>query len=60
MLDAVFASEDTGNAMGEELGAIVEGSAATFKLWAPTAQDVELVLYSEDLQSSQVIPMTKH
>ncbi len=39
MLDAVFASEDAGNAMGEELGAIVEGSAATFKLWAPTAQD---------------------
>jgi pullulanase len=59
VLDAVFASEDTGNAMSEELGAIVEGSAATFKLWAPTAQDVELVLYSEDLQSSQVIPMTE-
>ncbi|MFA0196781.1 pullulanase-type alpha-1,6-glucosidase [Vibrio artabrorum] len=59
VLDAVFASEDAGNAMGEELGAIVEGSAATFKLWAPTAQDVELVLYSEDLQSSQVFPMTE-
>ncbi len=59
VLDAVFASEDAGNAMSEELGAIVEGSAATFKLWAPTAQDVELVLYSEDLQSSQVIPMTE-
>ncbi|MCW0469399.1 hypothetical protein OH492_11515 [Vibrio chagasii] len=27
------------------------------KLWAPTAQDVELVLYSES-KSSQVIPMT--
>ncbi|CAH6847530.1 Pullulanase [Vibrio chagasii] len=59
VLDAVFASEDTGNAMGEELGAIIDGSAATFKLWAPTAQDVELVLYSEDLKSSQVIPMTE-
>ncbi|MEZ8649298.1 pullulanase-type alpha-1,6-glucosidase [Vibrio splendidus] len=59
VLDAVFASEDAGNAMGEELGAIVEGSAATFKLWAPTAQDVELVLYSEDLQSSQVFAMTE-
>ncbi|TCV31009.1 pullulanase-type alpha-1,6-glucosidase [Vibrio crassostreae] len=60
VLDAVFASEDAGNAMAEELGAIVEGSVATFKLWAPTAQDVELVLYSEDLQSSQVIPMTEN
>ncbi|CAH6796361.1 Pullulanase [Vibrio chagasii] len=60
VLDAVFASEDTGNAMGEELGAIIDDSAATFKLWAPTAQDVELVLYSEDLQSSQVIPMTEN
>ncbi|MEZ9070713.1 DUF5116 domain-containing protein [Vibrio splendidus] len=59
VLDAVFASEDAGNAMGEELGAVVEGSATTFKLWAPTAQDVELVLYSEDLQSSQVYPMTE-
>ncbi|MFA0562510.1 pullulanase-type alpha-1,6-glucosidase [Vibrio sp. 10N.222.51.C8] len=59
VLDAVFASEDAGNAMAEELGAIVEGSAATFKLWAPTAQDVELVLYSEDLKSSQVFPMTE-
>lgn len=60
VLDAVFASEDAGNAISETLGAIVEGSAATFKLWAPTAQDVELVLYSEDLQSSQVIPMTEN
>ncbi|MCG9693204.1 pullulanase-type alpha-1,6-glucosidase [Vibrio sp. Isolate22] len=60
VLDAVFASEDAGNAISEPLGAIVDGDSATFKLWAPTAQDVELVLYSEDLQSSQVIPMAEN
>ncbi|WP_434567417.1 pullulanase-type alpha-1,6-glucosidase [Vibrio chagasii] len=60
VLDAVFASEDAGNAISEPLGALVDGDSATFKLWAPTAQDVELVLYSEDLQSSQVIPMTEN
>ncbi|WP_139683753.1 pullulanase-type alpha-1,6-glucosidase [Vibrio tasmaniensis] len=59
VLDAVFANKETGNAMGETLGAIVEGNTTTFKLWAPTAQDVELVLYSEDRQSSKVIPMTE-
>ncbi|MCJ2376324.1 pullulanase-type alpha-1,6-glucosidase [Vibrio sp. ZSDZ34] len=48
VLDAVFADEAGGNAIGEQLGAIVSGSDATFKLWAPTAKDVKVELYNDD------------
>lgn len=48
VLDAVFADEAGGNAIGEQLGAIVSGSDATFKFWAPTAKDVKVELYNDD------------
>ncbi|WP_423840778.1 pullulanase-type alpha-1,6-glucosidase [Vibrio mytili] len=59
VLDAVFADADAGNAMGQSLGAIVEGGAATFKLWAPTAQDVSLVIYDDNLQEESTVTMTE-
>ncbi|MGL6316329.1 pullulanase-type alpha-1,6-glucosidase [Vibrio sp. WXL103] len=58
VLDAVFADKDAGNAISEELGAIVEGNDATFKLWAPTAQSVELVIYEDDKTVDQTVTMT--
>ncbi len=59
VLDAVFADANAGNAIGQELGAIVEGGAATFKLWAPTAQNVSLIIYDENLQEESTVPMTE-
>ncbi|TOK95433.1 hypothetical protein, partial [Vibrio parahaemolyticus] len=46
-----------GNAISQELGAIVEGGAATFKLWAPTAQDVALIIYDENLKEETTVAM---
>ncbi|CAH1540898.1 Pullulanase [Vibrio jasicida] len=60
VLDAVFADADAGNAIGQELGAIVEGNAATFKLWAPTAQDVDLIIYDADLKEESTVAMTEN
>ncbi|AXY03515.1 pullulanase-type alpha-1,6-glucosidase [Vibrio alfacsensis] len=60
VLDAVFADADAGNAIGQELGAIVEGNAATFKLWAPTAQNVDLIIYDENLKEVSTIEMTEN
>ncbi|MHA2771328.1 pullulanase-type alpha-1,6-glucosidase [Vibrio harveyi] len=59
VLDAVFANKDAGNAIGQELGAIVDGNAATFKLWAPTAQDVDLIIYDADLKEQATVAMTE-
>ncbi|BBM67365.1 pullulanase [Vibrio alfacsensis] len=60
VLDAVFADADAGNAIGQELGAIVDGNAATFKLWAPTAQNVDLIIYDENLKEVSTIEMTEN
>lgn len=60
VLDAVFADADAGNAIGQELGAIVEGNAATFKLWAPTAQEVDLIIYDADLKEESTVAMTEN
>ncbi len=60
VLDAVFADADAGNAIGQELGAIVEGNAATFRLWAPTAQDVDLIIYDADLKEESTVAMTEN
>ncbi|MEP7742134.1 pullulanase-type alpha-1,6-glucosidase [Vibrio parahaemolyticus] len=57
VLDAVFADSKAGNAISQELGAIVEGGAATFKLWAPTAQDVALIIYDENLKEETTVAM---
>ncbi|WP_165313757.1 pullulanase-type alpha-1,6-glucosidase [Vibrio ziniensis] len=59
VLDDVFANADAGNAVSQELGAVLEGEAVTFKLWAPTAQNVSLITYDEDLQEESIIPMTE-
>ncbi|WP_156293666.1 pullulanase-type alpha-1,6-glucosidase [Serratia oryzae] len=42
-----------------EYGALVNGSGVTFRLWAPTAQQVELVLYSADKKVIGSQPMTR-
>ncbi len=58
-LDAVYATGDTG-AQNETLGAVVSGTAATFKLWAPTAKNVALYLYDADLaQVGDAVTMTR-
>ncbi|GAB3240038.1 pullulanase-type alpha-1,6-glucosidase [Pseudaeromonas pectinilytica] len=43
-LDAVYAEK----AEALEYGAIVSDSGVTFRLWAPTAQDVKVVVYNAD------------
>jgi len=59
VLDAVYATGDTG-AQKETLGAVVNGTAATFKLWAPTAKNVALYLYDADLaQIGEAVAMTR-
>ncbi|PKG40449.1 pullulanase-type alpha-1,6-glucosidase [Psychromonas sp. Urea-02u-13] len=47
-LDVVYATGEAG-AQHEALGAIVSGTDATFKLWAPTAKNVALYLYDDNL-----------
>jgi len=44
-----------------ELGPVVEGGVASATVWAPTAQNVELLLYegSNDVEPSQILPMTE-
>jgi pullulanase-type alpha-1,6-glucosidase len=42
-----------------EYGALVSGSDVTFRLWAPTAQQVELVLYSADKKVIGSQPMIR-
>ncbi len=59
VLDAVFADPSAGNAIAEELGAIVSGSDADFKLWAPTAQDVQLIIYDAELNEETTVSMTE-
>lgn len=42
-----------------EYGALITGSGVTFRLWAPTAQQVELVIYSADKKVIASQPMTR-
>ncbi|BEU01480.1 pullulanase [Agarivorans sp. OAG1] len=39
------------NAKDEPLGAVIQDGLTTFRLWAPTAKDVNLALYDEDLSA---------
>ncbi|WP_051090307.1 pullulanase-type alpha-1,6-glucosidase [Psychromonas ossibalaenae] len=58
-LDAVYATGETG-AQNETMGAVVNGSDATFNLWAPTAKNVSLYLYDADLaQVGDAVTMTR-
>ncbi|WON76417.1 pullulanase-type alpha-1,6-glucosidase [Serratia sp. UGAL515B_01] len=52
--------DDRFSAAAEELeyGAVIGGSGITFRLWAPTAQQVALVLYSVDKKVIGSYPMT--
>ena len=59
VLDAVYADAQAGNAISQDLGAIVQGSDATFKLWAPTAQDVQLIIYDAELNAESTVKMTE-
>ena len=42
-----------------EYGAIVDKSGTTFRVWAPTAQEVSVVLFEKDKTQKQVLPMTQ-
>ncbi|MEZ8825257.1 pullulanase-type alpha-1,6-glucosidase [Vibrio amylolyticus] len=55
VLDDVFVNELSGNAISEELGAIVQGSKTVFRLWAPTAQDVKLHVYNKNKKRIKTI-----
>ncbi|WP_238322184.1 pullulanase-type alpha-1,6-glucosidase [Vibrio mexicanus] len=54
-LDAMFAQEAT----ELEYGAVFENSKVTFRLWAPTAQSVELVVYDANKVELDRYPMTE-
>ncbi|WP_413699885.1 pullulanase-associated domain-containing protein [Psychromonas sp. KJ10-10] len=58
-LDAVYAISE--GAQNEALGAIVSGNGASFKLWAPTAKNVSLYLYDDNLNMipGAVLPMRR-
>ncbi|MFA0087400.1 pullulanase-type alpha-1,6-glucosidase [Vibrio sp. 10N.261.51.F12] len=60
VLDAVFVDKATGNAINETLGALVSGSDATFKVWAPTAQSVALEIYDADKKLEDTVSMTEN
>lgn len=49
VLDALYTGSDNegSNADKQTLGAVVESGNVTFNVWAPTAQKVELILFSE-------------
>ncbi len=53
-LDAVYAEK----AAALEYGAIVSDSGVTFRLWAPTAQDVKVVVYNADKTLASTHDMT--
>ena len=54
LLDNMYAEK----ASQLEYGAIVDKSGTTFRVWAPTAQDVSVVLFEKDKTQKQVLPMT--
>ncbi|MFC0171025.1 pullulanase-type alpha-1,6-glucosidase [Vibrio comitans] len=60
VLDDVFVNEDAGNAISEELGAIVNGSRTEFKLWAPTAQNVTLHIYNTVKKQTKRIQLVEN
>lgn len=60
VLDDVFVNEDAGNAISEELGAIVNGSRTEFKLWAPTAQNVDLYIYNKKKKQTKKINLAEN
>ncbi|MDY5779308.1 MAG: pullulanase-associated domain-containing protein, partial [Succinivibrionaceae bacterium] len=55
LLDNMYAEK----ASQLEYGAIVDKSGITFRVWAPTAQDVSVVLFEKDKTQKQVLPMTQ-
>lgn len=57
ILDALYVNEDSGNAISEELGAIVTGEQTEFKLWAPTAQKMSLYIYDANKTQKRVIEL---
>lgn len=59
VLDAIYADEDAGNAINEELGALITGNDAEFKLWAPTAQRVTVEIYNDDKTLDSIYMMTE-
>lgn len=54
-LDALYAEQ----AAELEYGAIVDGDATTFRLWAPTATAVELVVYNANKGVNQTVAMVE-
>ncbi|WP_245883983.1 pullulanase-type alpha-1,6-glucosidase [Vibrio albus] len=53
-LDALYADA----AKSVQLGAIINGDTTTFRLWAPTAQQVKLIPYNSDKEAQTAIDMT--
>ncbi|WP_220720674.1 pullulanase-type alpha-1,6-glucosidase [Agarivorans litoreus] len=54
-LDALYAEAAT----ELEFGAVVGADQTTFRIWAPTATNVELVLYNNDKTERERIPMVE-
>lgn len=60
VLDDLYtgSDEEGANADKEKLGAIIDGGQATFSVWAPTAQKVELILSSDASTIESGYPQT--
>ncbi|CAM2977394.1 pullulanase-type alpha-1,6-glucosidase [Vibrio rarus] len=60
VLDDVFVREGAGNAISQQLGALVNDSTTVFKLWAPTAQNVDLYIYNSAKEQVKQVPLTEN
>lgn len=58
VLDALYTQGDHDANEEANLGATVTETGVSFKLWAPTAQKVELLLFNDDLSPSQTASLT--
>lgn len=58
VLDALYTSGDNDADEVNELGATITATGVNFKLWAPTAQQVELLLFNDDLNPAEIPRLT--
>ncbi|TWX72224.1 pullulanase-type alpha-1,6-glucosidase [Colwellia sp. C1TZA3] len=58
VLDALYTQGENDANEENNLGATITENGVSFKLWAPTAQKVKLLLFNDDLSSSSTASLT--
>lgn len=59
LLDALYTSKSSDANDVNDLGATINDNIITFKLWAPTAQQVTLLTFNKDKQATNMLPLTE-